>query len=66
MTAKLNVGEFVVPKDVVSWKGEEFFQKLIEGSRKAKPQAPAKPEYAIAPVGQPTFASRPASAIPTR
>lgn len=63
--AKLNVGEFVVPKDVVSWKGEEFFQKLIEGSRKAKPKAPAKPEYAIAPVGQPTFSSRPSRALPT-
>jgi hypothetical protein len=64
--AKLNAGEFVVPKDVVSWKGEEFFQKLIEGSRKAKPQAPAKPEYAIAPMGPTTFKSRPAGAIPMR
>lgn len=65
--AKLTAGEFVVPKDVVSWKGEEFFQKLIEGSRKAKPQAPAQPEYAIAPMGAPTFASRPAraAALPT-
>lgn len=63
--AKLTAGEFVVPKDVVAWKGEEFFQKLIEGSRKAKPQAPAKPQYAIAPVQQTTFASRPAGALPT-
>jgi len=60
--AKLTAGEFVVPKDVVSWKGEEFFQKLIDGSRRAKPQASAQPEYAIAPVGAPTFASRPAPA----
>lgn len=58
--AKLNAGEFVVPKDVVSWKGEEFFQKLIEGSRKSRQTAPAKPSYAIAPAGDPTFASRPA------
>lgn len=64
VNAKLNVGEFVVPKDVVSWKGEEFFQKLIEGSRKAKPQAPAKPSYAVAPAGKPTFQSRPSGAIP--
>lgn len=61
--AKLTAGEFVVPKDVVSWKGEEFFQKLIEGSRKAKPQAAAQPKYAIAPQGPTTFASRP-SALP--
>jgi hypothetical protein len=60
--AKLNVGEFVVPKDVAAWKGEEFFQKLIEGSRKAKQTAPAKPEFAIAPKGQPTFST--ASALP--
>lgn len=64
--AKLNAGEFVMPEDVVSWKGEEFFQKLIEGSRKARLQAPAKPEYAIAPMGPATFKSRPAAALPTR
>jgi hypothetical protein len=62
--ARLTAGEFVVPKDVVSWKGEEFFQKLIEGSRKAKPEAPAKPEYALAPPQEPTFQSRPQSALP--
>ena len=63
--AKLTAGEFVVPKDVVSWKGEEFFQKLIDGSRKAKPQATAQPEYAIAPPQPTTFASRPtAGALP--
>lgn len=60
--ARLNVGEFVVPKDVVSWKGEEYFQKLIQGSRKAKDEAPAKPEVAIAPIEKPTFVSR--AAIP--
>lgn len=66
--ARLNVGEFVVPKDVVSWKGEEFFQKLINGSRQAREGAPAKPEYAIVPErkGPPAFQSRPAGAIPTR
>lgn len=61
--ARLNVGEFVVPKDVVSWKGEEFFQKLIDQSRKSKPEAPAKPAYAIVPErqGAPAFQSRPAA-----
>jgi hypothetical protein len=62
--AKLTAGEFVVPKDVVSWKGEEFFQRLIDGSRKAKPQASAQPEYTNAPQGAPTFASRPTAALP--
>jgi hypothetical protein len=63
--AMLTAGEFVIPKDVMSWKGEEFFQKLIDGSRKAKPQASAKPEYAIMPQQAPTFASRPERALPT-
>lgn len=64
--AKLQAGEFVVPDDVVSWKGEEFFQRLIESSRKARPQAPAQPEYAMAPMGPPTFntSGAGASAIP--
>ena len=64
VTAKINVGEFVVPTDVVSWKGEEFFQRLIEKSRQEKPRAPAKPSVAHAPASVPTFASRPAAAIP--
>lgn len=34
--AKLTPGEFVVPQDVVSWKGEEFFQKLLAKSREDK------------------------------
>jgi hypothetical protein len=41
--AKLNVDEFVIPADVLKWKGEEFFQKTIQKSREAKEQAPAKP-----------------------
>lgn len=64
--AKLNVGEFVVPKDAVSWYGERHFQQLIDKSRKERQTAPAKPEYAIAPPSQPTFQSRPTGAIPTR
>lgn len=57
--ARLTVGEFVMPKDVTAWKGEEFFQKLIEQSRKAKDQATAKPEIGVAPQEPPTFVSRP-------
>jgi hypothetical protein len=45
---RLNTDEFIVPQDVAKWKGEEFFQKLIEQSRKAKQTAPAKPTMAPA------------------
>lgn len=48
---RLNAGEFVVPKDVLRWKGEEFFQKLIETSRKTKPTAPAQPQRGAIPMG---------------
>jgi hypothetical protein len=37
----VNAGEFVVPKDVAAWKGQEFFQKLIQQSRKSRVTAPA-------------------------
>lgn len=42
---RLNADEFIVPNDVAKWKGEEFFQKLIEQSRAAKQNATAKPEF---------------------
>ena len=66
--AMLTAGEFVVPKDVLSWKGEEFFQKTIENARKAKDGATAKPTVARAPAIPPAFMSRPAqqAAIPMR
>jgi len=43
--ARLNAGEFVIPKDVSAWKGKEFFYKLIQQARKnratgGQPQAP--------------------------
>ncbi len=34
--ANLNAEEFVVPRDVARWKGEEFFHKMIDQSRKAR------------------------------
>lgn len=34
--AKLTAGEFVLPNDVVKWKGEEFFQNLISKSRQMR------------------------------
>lgn len=41
---QLDGGEFVVPEDVLKWKGEEFFQKTITKAREDKAQAPARPE----------------------
>jgi len=51
--ARLTPGEFVAPKDVVAWKGEEFFQKLIKKSREdmAHPSN-ARPDVRALPVGQ--------------
>jgi hypothetical protein len=60
--ARLTAGEFVVPKDVVDFKGEEYFQRLIEGTRKKKQSVKAKPEVTNASPQQPTFRSR--SALP--
>ena len=31
--ARLNSGEFVIPKDVAAWKGQEFFYKLMAQAR---------------------------------
>lgn len=42
--AHLNVDEFVIPQDVAKWKGQEFFQKLIQQSRANRLGAPAKPK----------------------
>lgn len=41
--ARLNAEEFVVPRDVARWKGEEFFQNLINDSRKKRMAATAQP-----------------------
>ena len=59
VSAMLNVGEFVIPKDVKEWKGEEYFHKLIEQSRtaKAKPKQ-AQAKYVNAPPQKPTMVSR--------
>lgn len=41
--ARLNANEFVIPRDIVEWKGQEYFQKLIAQSRKARMGGPARP-----------------------
>lgn len=61
--ARLNVGEFVFPKDVMQWKGEEWAQKEILRAREAKKTAAAKPTVALAAPEAPTFSTR-ASALP--
>lgn len=59
---RLNAGEFVIPKDVVSWEGEKSLQKLIQKAREAKQEATAKPRQQ-APGGpdpaSPAFQPRP-------
>jgi hypothetical protein len=34
VNANLNVGEFVIPKDVSAWLGQEHFYKLMAKARK--------------------------------
>lgn len=73
--ARLTVGEFVIPKEVVDFKGQEFFQRLIKKTRQAidietggdgnVPDKPARPAITYAPAEAPTYESR-TGAIPTR
>lgn len=41
---RLNANEFVIPKDVALWKGQEFFHKMIAQSRQGRAQAQAMPQ----------------------
>src|SRR5215467_2695224 len=34
--ARLNEGEYVIPRDIVHWKGKDFFHRLIAQSRKTR------------------------------
>ena len=51
--ANVTPDEFVIPKDVALWKGQEFFQKLIDQSRKARVMAPAQGGQDNSGQGQP-------------
>jgi hypothetical protein len=61
--ARLTVGEFVNPRDVVEWKGQEFFYKQIDKIRQEAAAAKARTdiggEQGYAPPARPTFVSRP-------
>jgi len=46
VVARVNVGEFVMPKDVTAWLGEKFLQKLIDKSRQEMTGPKAEPDYA--------------------
>lgn len=62
--AKLTVGEFVMPKDVVDVKGTDFFYKLIDSTRKSAQQNSSRDDIggeqvSGIPSGPPAFVSRP-------
>jgi hypothetical protein len=66
--AQLTAGEFVLPKDVVSWIGEERAHQIIDKARKARDQLTSQtgavPSSGPAPDQQPSFVSRPQAALP--
>lgn len=62
--AKLTVGEFVMPKDVVKWKGKEYFYKEIDKARQQEMAADSRGDIGGEPVmaipsRNPAFVSRP-------
>jgi hypothetical protein len=65
--AKLNAGEFIVPKDVVSWLGEKGLQQIIMKARKemgSEEERPAQPEMGPPPGQVPQIPPRGVGAIP--
>lgn len=66
VVARVNVGEFVMPKDVTAWFGEKFMQNLIEKARKEMTERTAQGEQAPMPqamaINPPSFASEGAMA----
>lgn len=60
--AQLNAGEFVIPEDVMKWKGEEWAQKEIlkaRGQMQSGDQRPAQPQGGPPPQGAPPQAGIP-------
>lgn len=62
--AQLTVGEFVIPKDVTQWRGQEYWVKQVDDARqeqqefKSRQDIGGEPAQGI-PNQQPTFVSRP-------
>lgn len=67
VSARLNAGEFVMPRDVVAHKGSEFFHNLIKKSRMARtgmsgPRARGQMKAPLPNMNRPSFVSRPMGA----
>jgi hypothetical protein len=65
--ARINAGEFIMPKDVVSWLGEKGMQQIILKARKEmgnEEQRPAQPEVGPPPGLPPPIPGRGVGAIP--
>lgn len=58
--ARLNAGEYVIPRDVAAWKGHEFFDRLIAKSRQARATTQVKPQTGqpLPNQNRPTFRSQ--------
>ena len=67
--AMLTANEFVIPKDVATWKGHEYFAKQIDAARRAQQQFSQRDDIGGEPTPgipqQPTFVSRPNSNMGT-
>jgi hypothetical protein len=61
--AMLTANEFVIPKDVATWKGHEYFAKQIDAARRGAQQFANRGDIGGEPTGaipqRPTFVSRP-------
>ena len=61
--AMLTANEFVIPKDVATWKGHEYFAKEIDKARAGQHQFHSRDDIGGEPTAaipqQPTFVSRP-------
>lgn len=64
--AALTAGEFVFPKDVMMWKGQEWAQNEIQKARKAQMGAPAQGQPTGMPPGPPQVNTGPQTALPMR
>ena len=65
--ARLSDGEYIIPAEVVEWKGKEFFAKTIDKAREAQgipppEQGPPLPSQAPQPAGPPMNSGLPAYA----
>ena len=68
--AMLTANEFVIPKDVATWKGHEYFAKQIDQARAAQQKFSQRDDIGGEPTQatpqQPTFVSRPSNMGTTR